>query len=48
MRGLGHHEGDFSQGEAAARDSLALPMYPELSDGQQQYVVSQIREFYQD
>jgi dTDP-4-amino-4,6-dideoxygalactose transaminase len=48
VRELGYHEGDFPYAEAAARDSLALPMYPELSEAQQEYVVSQITEFYQD
>jgi dTDP-4-amino-4,6-dideoxygalactose transaminase len=46
LRELGHQEGDFRHSEAAAQDSLALPMYPELSEEQQRYVVSQIREFY--
>jgi dTDP-4-amino-4,6-dideoxygalactose transaminase len=44
---LGYQQGDFPHAEAAARDSLALPIYPELCGEQQEYVVSQIREFYQ-
>jgi dTDP-4-amino-4,6-dideoxygalactose transaminase len=44
---LGYHEGDFPHAEAAAQDCLALPMYPELSEDQQQYVVSQIKQFYE-
>jgi dTDP-4-amino-4,6-dideoxygalactose transaminase len=48
VRELGYHEGDFPHAGAAARDSLALPMYPELSEAQQEYVVRQIREFYKD
>jgi dTDP-4-amino-4,6-dideoxygalactose transaminase len=47
MGHLGYHEGDFPHAEAAAQDSLALPMYPELSEDQQQYVVSQIKQFYE-
>jgi len=47
FQALGYREGDFPHAETAARDSLALPMYPELSEAQQRYVVSQIREFYQ-
>jgi dTDP-4-amino-4,6-dideoxygalactose transaminase len=43
---LGYQLGDFPNAEAAARESLALPVYPELTEDQQRYVVDQIREFY--
>ena len=43
---LGYQEGDFPQAESAACGALALPIYPELTEPQQRYVVSQIREFY--
>jgi len=44
--GLGYSRGDFPNAEAAARDSVAIPIYPELTEAQQRYVVSQIGEFY--
>lgn len=43
---VGHRAGDFSFAETASRDSLALPIYPELSSQQQHYVVERIAEFY--
>ncbi len=42
---LGHQAGDFPEAEAAASETLALPMYPELADEQQRYVVGSIRQF---
>jgi dTDP-4-amino-4,6-dideoxygalactose transaminase len=43
---LGYRAGDFPQSEAAAREALALPVYPELREDQQRYVVEQLQEFY--
>ena len=43
--GLGHQPGDFPRAESAAREVLALPIYPELSEAQQEYVVAQLAEF---
>ncbi len=43
---LGYGEGDFPVAEQAARETLAIPVYPELSPEQQQYVVETIRRFY--
>jgi dTDP-4-amino-4,6-dideoxygalactose transaminase len=43
---LGYKEGDFPVAEKAAREVLALPIYPELTAEQQDYIVSSINEFY--
>ena len=45
--GLGYREGEMPESERASREVLALPLYPELTDDQQAYVVQAVREFYQ-
>jgi dTDP-4-amino-4,6-dideoxygalactose transaminase len=39
-------EGDFPVAETAAQKTLALPIYAELTDEQQEYVVKKIKAFY--
>lgn len=43
---LGCDRGDFPESEKAAQEALALPVYPELSDEQAEYVVNSIAGFY--
>jgi dTDP-4-amino-4,6-dideoxygalactose transaminase len=42
---LGYREGDMPQSEAAAKETLALPIYPELTEDQIRYVAAAVREF---
>jgi len=46
FRELGYRQGDFPEAERAARETVALPIYPELSSDQQAYVVDTIYEFF--
>jgi dTDP-4-amino-4,6-dideoxygalactose transaminase len=46
FRYLDYRAGDFPESERASRETLALPIFPELQPQQQEFVVEKIREFY--
>lgn len=46
FQSLGYKAGDFPEAEKAAKDTLALPVYPGLTKDQQEYVVEQIALFF--
>lgn len=46
FRYLGYKEGDFPESERAARETLAIPIYPELSAAMQTEVMEGIASFY--
>ncbi|MFC1683052.1 DegT/DnrJ/EryC1/StrS family aminotransferase [Candidatus Zixiibacteriota bacterium] len=44
-RDLNHRRGDFPESEKAAKETISLPVYPELTREGQEYVVEKIVEF---
>lgn len=47
FRHLGYAPGDFPEAERAAKETLALPVYPELSADQTARVVAAVQSFYE-
>ncbi|HTD87007.1 MAG TPA: DegT/DnrJ/EryC1/StrS family aminotransferase, partial [Candidatus Binatia bacterium] len=43
---LGYKAGEFPESESAANETLALPVYAELTEGQARYVVESIKAFF--
>lgn len=44
---LGYHRGDLPNAEWLSEHVLSLPMFPELSDDEVDYVINTIRQFYE-
>ena len=46
FKGLGYKRGDFPNSERIAEAGLSLPMFPEMTDEQINYVVAKIKEYF--
>jgi dTDP-4-amino-4,6-dideoxygalactose transaminase len=42
---LGLKNGDFPEAEKYYNECLSLPMYPSLTDDEQEYVINSVKEF---
>lgn len=46
FRHLGYREGDLPESERASREVLSLPMFPELTEEEQEFVARSVKEFF--
>lgn len=46
FRALGYRTGDFPESERASAEVLSLPIFPELTEEEQAYVIAKVKEFY--
>lgn len=44
FRFLGYKKGDFPESEKAARETFAIPVYPDLTSAQKKHIVSAVKE----
>ncbi len=44
---LGYKQGDLPEAEKASHQVISIPIYPELTTSQQEYIIQKILEFYQ-
>jgi len=44
---LGYKQGDLPEAEKASHKVISIPIYPELTTSQQEYIIQKILEFYQ-
>ena len=45
---LGYRQGDFPETEAACREVLSLPMFPELTEEEIRYIADQLLKFFEE
>ncbi|MDR4497355.1 MAG: DegT/DnrJ/EryC1/StrS family aminotransferase [Candidatus Scalindua sp.] len=46
LKFLGYQEGDMPEAEKAAKEVLAIPLFPEITYGEQDYVIKTVKAFY--